>query len=119
MPDREPKAEAQSGIGRETARQIFMQGSAVVILDAADDGIIAELAESVKEPVSTRRNGSLFLETNLADHTAIEACCQRAEVHFGRPVSQVVNCTGIDYAEPIHGREVISWEEVLAAGLAH
>lgn len=119
MPDREPRAELQfpkltviigaSGIGRYMARESLALG-AVVVVDEQEDGIIDEL-EATKNPV-------LFLPLNIGDRKALEEACLTVESRLRQPIDEIVNCTGIQYEESIHGRTVIGWQESLQAMMA-
>ena len=98
---------AARGVGASVARAFAREGARVVLnwraSEEAARGLAAELGER-----------ALAVQADVADRAAVQAMVERAEAHFGAPVTTVVN-NALDYRFNGDGRSVlgsIGWGEL-------
>jgi NAD(P)-dependent dehydrogenase (short-subunit alcohol dehydrogenase family) len=102
---------AASGIGRETARRLAIEGAAVCCADVNEAGIgeTAEWIARLGGPVSVQR---LDVSVEMDWEAAVE---ETLSAH-GR-LDILVNCAGISTAAPVAEMAYADWRRVLAVNL--
>lgn len=96
-----------SGIGLATARLLREEGSAVALLDRAEEALRRAAAELSAEAVIA----------DVADPAAVSAGVERAADALGGPVDVLVNAAGIYRIAPALDLRPEEWDEVLDVNL--
>jgi len=102
---------AASGIGRETARRLAIEGAVVCCADVNEAGI-GETAESIARlgrPASVQR-------LDVSVEAEWEAAVEETLSAHGR-LDILVNCAGISTAAPVAEMAYADWRRVLAVNL--
>ncbi|RYE89340.1 MAG: 3-oxoacyl-ACP reductase [Myxococcales bacterium] len=98
---------AARGVGASVARAFAREGARVVLNWRASE----EAARSLAAELGER---ALAVQADVTDRAAVQAMVDRAEAHFGSPVTTVVN-NALDYRFNGDGRSVlgsIGWDEL-------
>ncbi len=102
---------AASGIGRETARQLAVEGASVCFADLNESGVAQTVAliAQVGQPASAHR-------LDVGAEAEWEEVVQQVLVARGR-LDVLVNCAGVSAAAPVAEMSYADWRRVLSVNL--
>lgn len=106
---------AAAGIGRSCAATFAREGASVVV---ADHNVAA--GEATAQAIVAAGGAAIFVQTDVADASAVETLVQRTLDHFGR-LDVLVSNAGIGGRSlgdgPVHQCSLEAWEQIMAVNL--
>ena len=105
---------AASGIGRAIARQLAANGAIVVVADVTSE--VIEGGRPTAELITEAGQQGLFVQTDVADSTQVDALIQATVARFGR-LDVLVNNACVRHARPLLELEEADWQRVLDINL--
>jgi meso-butanediol dehydrogenase/(S,S)-butanediol dehydrogenase/diacetyl reductase len=102
---------AGSGIGRETARRLAVEGALVVVADRDGDG-----AEAVADEIAAAGGTAIATRTDVSVTAEVAAMTAAARASFG-PVDVLVNNAAIAQGDDVLAIDEATWDEELAVDL--